>query len=91
MKIKHIYVNHKDETFAILSAAQAMDLMFSTGENIECCGDHTGGIFYLDENDKRIEYFRDNEWVTFESYHQRLNTLKDVYTDVTDFFEEIEE
>lgn len=92
MKIKSIYVNHKSETFAVLTACQALDVLFSlSGEQgIDLCRGSSDGIFYLSE-DEIIEYFRDNTWTPFEQYHVRLKDLQSCYTDTTGHFEMIYE
>ena len=90
MRIKHIYVNHEDETFAILTAAQAIDMLYSMDNTIEVYGSPFGGIFNIDEESRRIEFFRDSEWIPFESFNKRVKDLSSCYTDITDFFETIE-
>lgn len=93
MKIKAIYRNDLTETYAILTAAQTLDVLFSRcgDEGIDVCGGPFGGIFYINE-EQRIEFFRDNTLVPFEDYRNRLNDLQACnYTDITNNFEMVTE
>ncbi|HFI0646341.1 TPA: hypothetical protein ACGO4K_002195 [Streptococcus suis] len=93
MKIKAIYRDDLTETYAILTAAQTLDVLFSRcgDEGIDVCGDAFGGSFYINE-DQSIEFFRSNTFVEFEDFYNRLNALQECnYTDVTNHFEMVTE
>ncbi|HEM5651182.1 TPA: hypothetical protein U1729_001284 [Streptococcus suis] len=93
MKIKAIYRDDLTETYAILTAAQTLDVLFSRcgDEGIDVCGDAFGGSFYINE-DQSIEFFRNNTLVEFEDFYNRLNALQECnYTDVTNHFEMVTE
>lgn len=52
LKMKALYVNHNDETFAELTHGQALDLLFGV-DSAEIYGDHVSQIG-LKKSDKEI-------------------------------------
>lgn len=89
MQIKTIYINHKEETYATLTAAQALEFLMTTDEAVQTYGDAFGSIAEIGE-DIRIEYFKSNTFVPFEDYYQRINSLKESgYADISDWFDQI--
>ena len=88
MKMKALYVNHNDETFAELSHGQTLDVIFNA-ENAEMYGDHVNQIVDLG-NEIKLELYRNNEYISFEGYYERAKTLSGLYTNISDWFEEVE-
>ena len=58
MKMKALYVNHNDETFAELTHGQALDVIFNA-DNAEMYGDHINQIVDLG-NEVKLELYRNN-------------------------------
>lgn len=88
MKMKALYVNHNDETFAELTHGQALDVIFNA-DNAEMYGDHVNQIVDLG-NETKLELFRGVEFVPFASYYERVKNLSELYTNISDWFEEVE-
>ena len=88
LRMKALYVNHNDETFAELTKGQALDVIFNA-DNAEMYGDHVNQIVDLGDNVK-LELYRNNEHVAFISYYERVKTLSELYTNILDWFEEVE-
>lgn len=88
MKMKALYVNHNDETFAELTHEQALDVIFNA-DNAEMYGDHVNQIIDLG-NEIKLELYRNNEFVPFAGYYERVKTLSELYTNISDWFEEVE-
>ena len=88
MKMKALYVNHNDETFAELTHGQALDVIFNA-DNAEMYGDHVIQIVDLG-NEVKLELYRNNEFVPFAAYYERVKTLSELYTNIPDWFEEVE-
>ena len=88
MKMKALYVNHNDETFAELTHGQALDVIFNA-DNAEMYGDHVNQIVDLG-NEIKLELYRNNEFVSFADYYERVKTLSELYTNISDCFEEVE-
>lgn len=82
MKMKALYVNHNDETFAELTHGQALDVIFNA-DNAEMYGDHVNQIVDLG-NEIKLELYRNNELVPFEGYYERVKTLSELYTNISD-------
>lgn len=87
LKMKALYVNHNDETFAELTHGQALDLLFGV-DSAEIYGDHVSQIVDLG-NERKLELYRNNEFVPFAEYFERVKTLSELYTNISDWFEEI--
>lgn len=88
MKMKALYVNHNDETFTELTHGQALDVIFNA-DNAEMYGDHVNQIVDLG-NEIKLELYRNNEFVPFAGYYERVKTLSELYTNISDWFEEVE-
>ena len=71
LKMKALYVNHNDETFAELTHGQALDLLFGV-DSAEIYGDHVSQIVDLG-NERKLELYRNNEFVPLLNI---LNELK---------------
>lgn len=84
MKMKALYVNHNDETFAELTHGQALDVIFNA-DNAEMYGDHVNQIVDLG-NEIKLELYRNNEFVPFAGYYERVKTLSELYTNISDWF-----
>lgn len=77
LKMKALYVNHNDETFAELTHGQALDLLFGV-DSAEIYGDHVSQIVDLGD-ERRLELYRNNEFVPFAEYFERVKTPKDIF------------
>ena len=77
LKMKALYVNHNDETFAELTHGQALDLLFGV-DSAEIYGDHVSQIVDLG-NERKLELYRNNEFVQFAEYSERVKTLSELY------------
>lgn len=77
MKMKALYVNHNDETFAELTHGQALDVIFNA-DNAEMYGDHVNQIVDLG-NEVKLELYRNNEFVPFAGYYERVKTLSELF------------
>lgn len=88
MKMKALYVNHNDETFAELTHGQALDVIFNA-DNAEMYGDHVNQIVDLG-NEVKFELYRNNEFAPFAGYYERVKTLSELHTNISDWFEEVD-
>jgi orf1 protein len=86
IKIKCLYVNHIDETFAELTHGQALDYIFSA-ESIDMFSDFSGVV--IDLPAYQIELFKNTGLVGFEEYNQRVDELSKVYKNITDEISEV--
>lgn len=41
-------------------------------------------------NEIKLELYRNNEFVPFVGYYERMKTLSELYTNISDWFEEVE-
>lgn len=87
LEMKALYVNHNDETFAELTHGQALDVIFNA-DNAEMYGDHVSQIVDLGD-ERKLELYRNNEFVPFAEYFERVKNLSELYTNISDWFEEI--
>ena len=86
LKIKALYVNHIDETFAELTHGQALEIIFGA-EQIESFGDFSSVTIDLENN--QVELYKNTGLVGFEEYVQRVDELSQVYKNITDEISEV--
>ncbi|HFI0101533.1 TPA: hypothetical protein ACGORV_000993 [Streptococcus suis] len=90
LKLRASYVNHNDENYAILSAAQALNLIYSCDATMDGFGDHISKIITLENG--QVELYRNTEWENFKTFTDRLKELDGAfYEDVTGDFEAVED
>lgn len=90
LKLKVLYVNHENETYAILSCAQALDLIACCDRDLDFFGDHISRTVVLEFG--QVEIYRNNELVEFSEFNNRVNELElSFYEDITCDFSKIED
>lgn len=90
LKLRVLYVNHENETYAILSCAQALDLIACCDCDMTAFGDHTAQIVELEFG--HVEIFRNNEMAEFSEFNDRVKELElSFYEDITCDFSKIED
>ena len=90
LKLRVLYVNHENETYAILSCAQALNLIACCDCDMNSFGDHTSQTVELEFG--QVEIYRNNELVEFSDFNDRVKELVlSFYEDITCDFSKIED
>lgn len=90
LKLRAIYVNHDAENYAILSAAQALNLIYGCEATMDGFGDHISKIITLENG--QVEIYLNTEWENFKTFTDRLKDLEGAfYENVTGDFESVED
>lgn len=92
MKIKGFYVNHENETFAVMSMASLFAEVIHSKKDLHVESDGPfGGVIYLSENE-RIEYFMSSSVNYIRDFNQRLEGMTECgYDDISDWYEVVTE